>query len=76
MSLGSPDFYKAIVGVGNKKSLRTPGLEVKLRKCFSTRHLTLLTFGSLLWYNFFTIETTNCVLFRFLGRQKQKCQKQ
>jgi hypothetical protein len=26
MFLGSPDFYKAIVGVANKKSLRTPGL--------------------------------------------------
>ena len=26
MSLGSPDFYKAIVGVANKKSLRTPEL--------------------------------------------------
>jgi hypothetical protein len=26
MSLGLPDFYKAIVEVANKKSLRTPGL--------------------------------------------------
>jgi hypothetical protein len=26
MSLGSPDFYRAIVGVANKKSLRTPAL--------------------------------------------------
>ncbi len=28
MSLGSPDFYKAIVGVANKKSLRTPALSL------------------------------------------------
>jgi hypothetical protein len=32
MSSGSPDFYKAIVGVANKKCLITPALVVKKRE--------------------------------------------
>jgi hypothetical protein len=40
MSLGSPDFYKAIVGVANKKSWRTPALAPytieQIKSAFST----------------------------------------